>query len=72
MPKSMTVDPAAIRKEEILTLKSIPMNSYKPDADKELKLYGKSGLINMYRDMLLIREFETMLDLIKREGKYEG
>ena len=72
MPKSMTVDPAAIRKEETLTLKSIPMNSYKPDADKELKLYGKSGLINMYRDMLLIREFETMLDLIKREGKYEG
>ena len=26
----------------------------------------------MYRDMAIIREFETMLDRIKKEGAYEG
>jgi 2-oxoisovalerate dehydrogenase E1 component len=72
MPKSLTIDPVAVRKSEKLSLKSIPMNTYKSDFAKEKKLYGNKGLIAMYRDMLLIREFETMLDLIKREGKYEG
>jgi 2-oxoisovalerate dehydrogenase E1 component len=72
MPKSLTIDPVAVRKSEKLSLKSIPMNIYKSDFAKEKKKYGNKGLIAMYRDMLLIREFETMLDLIKREGKYEG
>lgn len=72
MPKSLTIDPAAVRKSETLPLKSIPMNMYKSNPAKEIKQYGKKGLRAIYRDMLLIREFETMLDLIKREGTYEG
>ncbi len=29
-------------------------------------------LVRVYRDMVFVREFETMLDRIKREGSYEG
>ena len=34
--------------------------------------YGSETLTRLYRDMVYIREFETMLDLFKREGKYRG
>ncbi len=72
MPRSIDVDPAEVRKRGTEKLKSIPMNSYAPDIKKELKLFGKDGLKSLYRDMLLIREFETMLDQIKKEGSYGG
>lgn len=72
MPKNLVVDPIAIRKKDKVKLNSIPVNQYTPDIDKEIKLYGKDGLKKMYYDMLMIREFETMLDLIKREGSYQG
>lgn len=72
MPKSITIDPKEIRKAEIIELKSIPVNQYKGDIKKETALYGKDGLVKMYYDMLMIREFETMLDSIKREGSYQG
>ncbi len=72
MPKTLTIDPRQVRKTETIELKSIPVNSYQSDIKAEIKRYGKEGLKEAYRDMLLIREFETMLDLIKREGSYQG
>lgn len=72
MPRNITVDPVAIRKKETVKIPSIPVNQYTPDIKKEVKKYGKDGLKRMYYDMLMIREFETMLDLIKREGAYNG
>lgn len=72
MPRNITVDPVAIRKKETVKIPSIPVNQYTPDIKKEVKKYGKDGLKRMYYDMLMIREFETMLDLIKREGSYNG
>ena len=35
-------------------------------------LISRAGLIRIFRDMVLIREFETMLDRIKKEGSYQG
>ncbi len=72
MPKSILVDPKEIRKRDEIKLKSIPVNQYESDIEAELKKYGKDGLKRMYYDMLMIREFETMLDQIKREGVYQG
>ncbi|MGM0432686.1 MAG: alpha-ketoacid dehydrogenase subunit alpha/beta [Spirochaetota bacterium] len=72
MPKSLFVDPKEVRKKQSIKLKSIPINQYSSDFDKEVKLYGEERLKRAYYDMLLIREFETMLDLIKREGSYQG
>ncbi len=72
MPRSQAVDPIAIRKSEVLKIKDIPVNQYKPDIKKELKKYGEKGLKNIYYDMLMIREFEMMLNSIKTEGSYQG
>lgn len=64
--------PAELRKAEIVKGKDISVNQYKSDFKKELKKYGKERLIRVYYDMLVIREFETMLDSIKKEGVYQG
>ena len=33
---------------------------------------GARTLVRIYRDMVVIREFETMLDGVKKEGAYKG
>ena len=72
MPKSQMVDPKEVRKPEELKIKSIPVNQYKPDFKKEEKTFGAEGLKRIYYDMLMIREFESMLDAIKKQGSYNG
>ena len=72
MPKSILIDPNEVRKSTALTPPTIPINSYKANPKAELTRYGRENLVRMYRDMLYIREFETMLDRIKKEGVYEG
>jgi len=72
MPKAMIVDPKKVRKAGSIKIKDIPLNQYKKDIKKELKLYGKNGLKSMFYHMLIIREFESMLNSIKTQGAYEG
>ncbi len=72
MPKSILIDPKVVRQSAVLNAPPIPINTYIPDPEAERTKYGSANLIGMYRDMLLIREFETMLDQIKREGSYRG
>ena len=72
MPKVQIVDPKEARKAGEITFKPIPVNQYKPDYKQEEKKYGKERLVKMYYDMLVIREFETMLNQIKVQGSYEG
>ncbi|MBT3272403.1 MAG: dehydrogenase, partial [Spirochaetales bacterium] len=57
---------------ETLKIASIPINQYQSDFKKEEKKYGQEGLKRIYYDMLVIREFESMLDAIKKQGSYEG
>ncbi len=72
MPKNLVVDPKEIRKPGVIKIKDIPVNSYVSDIKKELKIYGKEGLKKIYYHMLIIREFEMMLNSIKQEGNYLG
>ncbi|MCL2410189.1 MAG: thiamine pyrophosphate-dependent enzyme [Treponema sp.] len=72
MPKSMIVDPKEIRKPQILKLKDIPINQYKPDFKKEAALYGKERLVRIWYDMVVIREFESMLNTYKTQGTWNG
>ncbi len=72
MPKDQVICPKETRKAGEITFKPIPINQYKPDYKKEEKKYGKERLVKMYYDMLVIREFETMLNQIKVQGAYEG
>ncbi len=72
MPKSQIVEPAEERKAGILPFAEIPLNQYQQDLAKEKENYGPDALVGMYEDMLLIREFESMLQSIKTQGSYEG
>ena len=72
MPKSIIIDPAEVRRPGILTGPAIPLNAYRPDPQAEAARWGAPTLVRIYRDMVVIREFETMLDRIKKEGSYEG
>ena len=72
MPKQLVVDPKNVRASGTLKINDIPINQYKPNIKKELKTFGKDGLKQIYVDMLLIREFESMLNSIKVRGAYQG
>ena len=72
MPKSQIIDPKEVRKAGKIVFEDIPVNTYKPDADAEIKKFGKEGLIKILYDMMIIREFETMLNEFKTKGAYRG
>ncbi|MDA3950005.1 MAG: thiamine pyrophosphate-dependent enzyme [Spirochaeta sp.] len=72
MPKTLSIKPEDVRKAQTIEIDPIPVNQYKPDAKAEIKRYGTDRLLRAYYDMLLIREFESMLNSIKMNGSYEG
>lgn len=72
MSKQLSFDPIKLRESQVIRSVEIPVNQYKSDFKKELKTYGKERLVRVYYDMKLIREFENMLDTIKKEGEYHG
>ncbi|MDR1862729.1 MAG: dehydrogenase, partial [Treponema sp.] len=72
MPKSIFVDPAEVSKSGTIKIKDIPVNQYKNNFDRELKTYGREGLIRILYDMLVIREFESMMNTFKIQGAWNG
>jgi len=72
MTKQILIDPVEARKTSALKAPEIPINAYVPNPKKEAKKYGVDSLVRIYRDMVFLREFETSLDRIKKEGVYEG
>lgn len=72
MTKLITIDPTEVRQRGCIKSVEIPINAYMPNPQAEAEKYGRENLVRIYRDMVYIREFETMLDRIKREGVYEG
>ena len=74
MPKNLYVDPNEVRAPGKVTFNDIPVNQYNKTIKEELKSgkYTKEDLIRIFRDMTVLREFETMLNLIKTQGSYNG
>ncbi len=72
MSKQLPVSPAEMRKPGKLKFKDIPVNTYQKTVKDELRNFTKEEFLNIYRDMFYIREFETMLNLIKTTSEYEG
>jgi len=72
MPKKQFINPDDVRKTKNLKLGSIPVNVYDKSVKDELSRFSKDDLVRIYRDMLIIREFETMLNLIKTKDEYKG
>jgi len=72
VPKSLTIDPAEARQPAVIRAPEIPVNAYVSDPAVEAERYSRAQLLDVYRDMLLIREFETVLDNFKKQGAYRG
>jgi len=72
MPKSIVIDPRENRKPGSLAFTPIVLNAYAPDVKKETARWGRDALVRAWRDMVFIREFETMLNTIKTRGAWEG
>ena len=70
MTKAITIDPTEVRQSATLKSPDLPLNQYISDPAKEQACYGTETLVRVYRDMALIREFETMLLAFKRESRY--
>jgi 2-oxoisovalerate dehydrogenase E1 component len=72
MPKSQFVDPKQVRAPGVIKTPDIPLNQYRTPLAQERKRHGDERLVGVLADMLLIREFETMLQQVKLAGAYEG
>lgn len=72
MPKSQFIDPSEMRKSGKVTFTDIPVNQYNKTITEEKKNYTKEDFMRIYRDMAIIREFETMLNAIKTTNEYNG
>jgi 2-oxoisovalerate dehydrogenase E1 component len=69
------VVPEKVRKSNSINLGTLPVNTYKKTLREELDSnpdITSEACIRIFRDMAVIREFETMLDQIKKLGSYEG
>ncbi len=72
MPKSLFVDPAETRAAGKITFEDIPVNVYNKTIKEERKRYSDDDLVRIYRDITVLREFESMLNQIKTQGLYNG
>ena len=72
MPKRQFLDPEQIRKPRTLIIDPIPVNAYDKSIEEEKVNFAKDDFLRIFRDMIIIREFETMLNLIKTTGEYQG
>ena len=72
MPKTQIVDPVAERKPRTIQSPKVHLNRYKTPIEDERKKLGDETLSAVLRDMMLIREYEEMLQSIKTEGSYQG
>ncbi|MBN1819624.1 MAG: dehydrogenase, partial [Prolixibacteraceae bacterium] len=72
MPKSQNIDPNEVRKAGQILFNPIPVNQYNKSVQEEKENFSKDDFLRIYHDMVVIREFETMLNLIKIQGEYNG
>lgn len=72
MPKSQNINPKTIRKPQFIEFNKIPVNQYNKTIQEERASFSDNDLIRIYHDMVVIREFESMLNLIKTTNEYNG
>jgi len=72
MPKIQYVDPQKAFAPGFIKFDDIPVCQYNKTLAQEQKLYSKQDFMRIYRDMRIIREFETMLNEVKTKNAYNG
>ena len=72
MPKNQFIDPKEVRKPGKITFADIPVNQYNKTITAERVNFSDEDFIRILRDMQIIREVETMLNMIKTTNEYNG
>lgn len=72
MPKVQLINPTEARKPGFVEFQPIPVNQYRKSVEEEKENFTPEEFKAIYHDMVLIREFETMLNLVKTQGEYNG
>ena len=72
MPKNQNINPEDVRRPQFIEFGRIPVNQYNLTIAQEKANYTNDDFIRIFRDMVIIREFETMLNLIKTTNEYRG
>ncbi len=72
MPKSQFINPDDVRKSGWIKFADIPVNQYNRTVEQEKENFAIGDFLRIFRDMAIIREFETMLNSIKTTNEYNG
>jgi 2-oxoisovalerate dehydrogenase E1 component len=70
MTKSLLIKPADVLSQGVIHFNDIPVNAYRRTVADELTRMSVEDLVDVWRDMCAIREFEHILDEIKIKGSY--
>ncbi|MDK2970285.1 MAG: 2-oxoisovalerate dehydrogenase component [Candidatus Sumerlaeota bacterium] len=74
MPKSLMIDPVELRTPGQVTFNPIPVNQYSRTMSEELAsgTVSREDVWRIFRDMAVIRAFESMLHSVKMNGNFRG
>ncbi len=72
MTKSLPIEPKDVLSPGVVHLADIPVNTYQKALKQEATRYSPGELVDIWRDMCAIREFETVLNELKLKGTYRG
>ena len=72
MTKSVSIEPQDVFSHDVVHLADIPVNAYQKTIAEEASHYTPEELVDIWRDMCAIREFETVLNELKLKGTYRG
>ena len=72
MPKSIEVVPERLSRTGKLQFADVPLYQYNATIAAEQETRGTGTLINVLRHMMIVREFETMLNAVRSTGEYAG
>jgi len=67
MPKSLFIDPNFVRQKGEITFDPIPVNQYDKTIEEEKKKFSTEDFLRIFRDMQLIREFESMFSQMEEK-----
>ena len=72
MPKSIEITPDRFQSASNLSMPTIPAYAYDRPISEELESRGSTALVNALKHMMILREFETMLNAIRSKGEHNG
>ncbi|MEM7258920.1 MAG: thiamine pyrophosphate-dependent enzyme, partial [Pseudomonadota bacterium] len=72
MPKSIEVMPTRFAQHGVLEVPDIPVYAYQQSVQDEQSNYSADELRQVLRHMMILREFETMLNAIRSRGEHNG